>query len=305
MEYPKKQMEFEKRFATDEQCREYLFQLRYPDGFECPRCGFDKVWRTGRGKYQCQNCGRDTSVTAGTIFEGTHTPLTIWFRAIWYIVAQKHGASALNLQRILGLGSYQAAWTMLHKLRRAMVRPSRDKLRGRIEVDEAFVGGASHEGNPGRSSERKVLVAIAVEVGDKGNIGRIRLKRVKNAGAAELVPFVEEVAEKGSTVITDGWSSYAGLSGKGYRHEVIVSKNTDPDNLLPHVHTTVSLLKRWILGTLQGSCSSKHIEYYLDEYTFRYNRRMSKSRGLLFLRVLENAVQIEPTTYKQMVQRDP
>lgn len=293
-------MEFEKKFATDEQCREYLFQLRYPDGFECPRCSFDKAWLTGRGKYQCQNCGKDTSVTAGTIFQDTHTPLTIWFRAVWYIVAQKQGANALNLQRILGLGSYQTAWTMLHKLRRAMVRPGREKLQGQIEVDEAYIGGASREGNPGRSSERKVLVAIAVEVGDKGNIGRIRLKRIGNATAEELIPFVEEVAEKGSTIVTDGWASFSNLPAKGYHHEIILSKKTDPDNLLPHVHTTTSLLKRWILGTLQGSCSPKHFEYYLDEYTFRYNRRKSKSRGLLFMRLLENAVQIEPTTYGQL-----
>jgi len=304
MDYPKKQMEFEKCFATDEQCREYLFRLRYSDGFECPWCGFDKVWQTGRGKYQCQNCRKDTSVTAGTVFHGTHTPLTIWFRAIWYIVAQKHGASALNLQRILGLGSYQSAWTMLHKLRRAMVRPGREKLSGRIEVDEALIGGSSREGIPGRGSERKVLVAIAVEVEESGKVGRIRLKRVKNASAEELIPFVEEAAEKGSTIITDGWASYVGLANKGYRHEVVISKITDPDNLLPHVHTTVSLLKRWILGTHQGSLSSKHIEYYLDEYTFRYNRRKSKSRGLLFLRVLENAVQIEQTTYKQLISRE-
>ena len=293
-------MKFERDFATDDQCHEYLFQLRYPEGFECSKCGFDKAWRTKRGKYQCQSCGKDTSLTAGTIFQDTHTPLTIWFRAMWYIVAQKQGINALNLQRILGLGSYQTSWTMLHKLRRAMVRPGREKLRGRIEVDEAYIGSASLEGNPGRASERKVLVAIAVEIGDKGDIGRIRLRRIKNASSEELIPFVEEAIEKGSTVVTDGWSAYAGLQDKGYRHEIVLSKNTDPDNLLPHVHTTASLLKRWILGTLQGSCSSKHFDYYLDEYTFRYNRRKSKSRGLLFMRLLENAVQINPTTYDQM-----
>ena len=294
-------MEFEKRFATEEQCREYLFKIRYPDGFACANCGSEKIWHIRRHAYRCQNCERDYSVLAGTIFQDSHISLAVWFRAIWYIVAQKQGTSALNLQRILGVGSYRTAWTMLHKLRRAMVRPGREKLHGRIEVDEAYIGGSSREGRPGRGSERKVLVAIAVEVGDKGDIGRIRLKHIKNASAEELIPFIEEVIEKGSAVVTDGWSAFAGLSGTGYRHEVVISKNTDLDNLLPHVHTTASLLKRWILGTLQGSCSVTHFEYYLDEYTFRYNRRKSKSRGLLFRRLLENAVQLEATTYKQLI----
>jgi len=182
-----------------------------------------------------------------------------------------------------------------------MVRPGRDRLQGRVEVDEAYVGGASLEGNPGRSSERKVLVAVAVEVDEHGKVGRIRLKKVGSAGAEHLVPFIEEAIEQGSTIVTDGWSSYRGLSAKGYRHEVIVGKDTDPNALLPHVHTAASLLKRWLMGTLQGSCSSTHIEYYLDEYTFRYNRRKSKSRGLLFMRVLENAVKIEPVPYEKLV----
>ena len=291
-------MEFEKQFATDEQCREYLFQLRYPEGFKCPKCGGVKAWQTGRGKYQCHSCRADTSVMAGTIFQDTHIPLTIWFRAIWYIVAQKHGTNALNLQRILGLGSYRSAWTMLHKLRRAMIRPGRDKLQGRIEVDEAYIGGVNQGGKRGRGAENKALVAVAVEVNDH-KIGRIRLKVIDSASSESLHGFLEEVAEKGSTIITDGWNGYNGLSGKGFFQEVVGTP--DGESLLPHVHTTVSLLKRWLLGTLQGSCSKEYLAYYLDEYTFRYNRRKSKSRGLLFLRLLENAVQIETTTYKQLI----
>jgi len=300
MEYPKTIMEFEKKFATDEQCREYLFQLRYPEGFACPRCSFNKVWHTGRGKFQCQSCGKDTSIMAGTIFQDTHIALTIWFRAIWYIVAQKHGTNALNLQRILGLGSYRSAWTMLHKLRRAMVRPGRDKLQGRIEVDETYIGGVGHGGKRGRGAENKVLVAVAVEINDN-KTGRVRFKVIDDASAESLHGFVEEVTEKGSAIVTDGWGGYNGLSKKGYTHEV--TNKTDDDALLPHVHTTISLLKRWLLGTLQGSCSKEYFAYYLDEYTFRYNRRKSKSRGLLFLRLLENAVQIETTTYKQLTEK--
>ncbi len=301
MEYPKNIMEFEKEFATDKQCREYLFQLRYADDFSCPRCGFNKVWHTGRGKFQCQDCGKDISVMAGTVFQDTHIPLTIWFRAIWYIVAQKHGTNALNLQRILGLGSYRTAWTMLHKLRRAMVRPGRDKLGGRIEIDEAYIGGVKQGGKRGRGSENKILVAVAVEVNEY-KTGRVRIKIIDDASSGSLLSFVKEIAQDGSTIITDGWSGYNSLSEKGYMHEV--NQKKDNDALLPHVHTMVSLLKRWLLGTLQGSCSKDYFSYYLDEYTFRYNRRKSKSRGLLFLRLLENAVQIETTTYKQLLMRE-
>lgn len=296
-------MEFERQFATDDQCREYLFHLRYPDGFVCHHCGFNIAWLTGRGKYKCKGCGKDTSVLAGTIFQDTHTPLTIWFRAIWYIVAQKQGTSALNLQSVLGLGSYQTAWTMLHKLRRAMVRPGREQLHGYIEVDETYIGGVTKSSRIGRGSERKALVAVAVEV-NNNKIGRIRLKLIENASSDQLLPFIKEVIKEGSTVITDGWSGYNGLSGMNYAHEITKGTETEPDNLLPHVHTTASLLKRWILGTLQGSCSKQHFEYYLDEFTFRYNRRKSKSRGLLFHRLLENAVHVDATTYKQMTTRD-
>jgi transposase-like protein/ribosomal protein L37AE/L43A len=301
MEYPKTLMEFEKKYFTDKQCREYLFGLRYSEGFSCPRCGFDKVWHTGRGKFQCQSCGKDTSVMAGTIFQDTHIALTVWFRAIWYIVAQKHGTNALNLQRILGLGSYRSAWTMLHKLRRAMVRPGRDKLQGRIEVDEAYIGGVSCGGKSGRGAGNKVLVAVAVEI-NNNKAGRIRLKVIDDASSESLHLFVGEAVQKGSAIITDGWSGYNGLSGKGYTQEA--KAKDGGDSLLPHVHTVISLVKRWLLGTLQGSCSKEYLAYYLDEYTFRYNRRKSKSRGLLFLRLLENAVQIETTTYKQLIAKE-
>jgi len=291
-------MEFEKRFATEQDCRKYVFDLRYPSGFLCPDCGAASFWYIRRHTYRCQACKKDCSILAGTIFQDSHTPLAVWFRAIWYVVAQKQGTSALSLKQVLGLGSYQTAWTMLHKLRRAMVRPGREKLSGLIEVDETYVGGIRQGGKRGRGSENKILVAIAVEVNDK-KIGRVRFKVIDDASSESLHGFVEEVAEKNSTIITDGWNGYNGLSAKGYLQEV--SEKQEDNTLLPHVHTTVSLLKRWILGTLQGSCSKEHLSYYLDEYTFRYNRRKSKSRGLLFMRLLENAVQLETTTYKQLI----
>src|SRR5659263_764909 len=232
-EYPMNLTEFEKEFSTEEQCREYLFKLRWENGYMCPRCNCDKAWQISEGKYKCHNCGYQTTVIAGTIFQDTHKPLTLWFRAIWWVTAQKNGASALGLQKILGLGSYRTAWTWLHKLRRAMVRPGRDKLSGYVEVDDAYIGGKS-EGKRGRGSENKVPIAVAVEInGEK--IGRIRISRISNASGESLLGFVQDSIEKGSTVNTDGWQGYSGLSGAGYIHEVTIAKHVKKSEILPHV----------------------------------------------------------------------
>lgn len=290
-------MEFEKEFSTEEQCREYLFKLRWPDGFMCPKCGHGKAWQTGAMEYKCQSCGHKTTAIAGTIFQGTHKPLTLWFRAIWYVTSQKNGASAQGLQKILGLGSYHTAWGWLHKLRRAMVRPGRDNLSGRVEVDETYLGAPEEGGKRGRGAEKKALIVIAVEV-DGRKLGRVRMSLIENASANELHPFIDEVVEKGSTIVTDGWSGYSGISSKGYSHEIQIKK--DDEAALPHVHIVISLLKRWILGTLQGSWSKDYIAYYLDEFSFRFNRRNSNSRGLLFYRLLPNAVQLKPVTYNDI-----
>jgi transposase-like protein len=224
---------------------------------------------------------------------------------MWFVTSQKDGASALGLQRVLGLGSYQTAWTWLHKLRRAMVRPGRDRLRGRIEVDETYVGGSKVGGHRGRGSEGKEIVVIAVEVHSPKGFGRVRMRRVPDVSGSSLVPFVCEVAEKGSVILTDGWGGYNQLSECGYEHEqVILSDTGDPAHVsMPGVHRIAALLKRWLLSTHQGSFSAKHLEYYLDEYTFRFNRRKSQSRGLLFYRLVEQAVQTAPLTYRQIVER--
>jgi len=222
----------------------------------------------------------------------------MWFRAIWWVTAQKNGASALGLQRILGLGSYFTAWTWLHKLRRAMVRPGRDRLHGRVEVDETYIGGLE-EGVRGRQTETKALVAVACEE-DGRAIGRIRLRRIRDASAASLEAFVAEAIEPGSVVHTDGWEGYASLEMKGYTHPVTVLKRSQrsASELLPRVHLVVSLLKRWLVGTHQGAVSLQHLDYYLDEFTFRFNRRKSRSRGKLFYRLLQQAVAVEPAPYK-------
>ena len=232
-----------------------------------------------------------------TIFQDTKKPLRVWFRAIWYVTSQKNGASALGLQRILGIRSYVTAWSWLHKLRRAMVRPGRDKLRGTVEVDEAYVGGLE-EGVSGRETEQKALVAVAAEE-DGGGIGRIRLQHIPDASALSLHSFVVASIESGSVVHTDGWDAYNGLEAFGYKRKVTVvsRKRKRAHELLPRVHRITSLLKRWILGTHQGAISREHLEYYLDEFTFRFNRRTSQNRGKLFYRLLQQAVQTAPVPY--------
>ena len=300
-DYPRTLSEFEARFGTEEGCREYLYRLRWPDGFRCPQCGAGKAWALRTVWLECASCSHQTSVTAGTIFQDTHKPLMMWFRAMWWVTSQKNGASALGLKRILGLGSYQTAWTWLHKLRRAMVRPGRDRLSGRVEVDETYVGGLE-EGVRGRQTETKALIAVAAEEDGKG-IGRIRMRRVPDASAASLLPFVEESIAPGSVVHTDGWMGYSGLDGRGYGHDVtfLQGQKKSPSELMPRVHLVASLLKRWLLGTHQGAVSPDHLDYYLDEFTFRFNRRRSKSRGKLFFRLVQQAVAVEPTTYRAMV----
>ena len=293
--------ELETRFGTEQACRDYLLKLRWPEGFVCPRCRGRSAWTTNRNLLVCAGCQYQASLTARTIFQDTRKPLTMWFRAIWWVTAQKNGASALGLQRILGLGSYFTAWTWLHKLRRAMVRPGRDRLHGRVEVDETYIGGLE-EGVRGRQTETKALVAVACEE-DGRAIGRIRLRRIRDASAASLEAFVAEAIEPGSVVHTDGWEGYASLEMKGYTHPVTVLKRSQrsASELLPRVHLVVSLLKRWLVGTHQGAVSLQHLDYYLDEFTFRFNRRKSRSRGKLFYRLLQQAVAVEPAPYKAVV----
>ena len=301
-DYPRTLEEFEARFADDAACREYLVALRWPEGLVCPRCQGKQIWSTKRGLLACGTCGYQGSVTAGTIFHGSREPLKMWFWAIWWITSQKTGASALGLERVLGLGSYKTAWTWLHKLRRAMVRPGRERLCGRVEVDETYLGG-SEEGVRGRQTERKALIAVASEEKAGKRIGRIRLRRVRDASAKSLHPFVCDCVEPGSVVHTDGWEGYSGLQEKGYQHEVtkLATHKESASELLPRVHRVISLLKRWLQGTHQGAVSHEHLDYYLDEFTFRFNRRTSRYRGKLFYRLLQNAVVMGPTPYGNMV----
>lgn len=300
-DYPKTILEFEEWFATEEACREYLRRLRWSERFLCPRCKGEKAWAMGRGLMRCTNCDLQTSVTAGTIFQDTRLSLRLWFRAMWYVINQKHGVSAIGLQRILGLGSYRTAWTWLHKLRRAMVRPGRDRIAGTVQVDEIYIGGEK-PGKRGRGAAGKALVLIAAQMDGK-RIGRVRLRRVMDASGASLEPAVQEAVEPGSVVQTDGWRGYNQLDQLGYVRKIIRKDADVGDNLLPGCNRVAALLKRWLLGTHQGAVSHEHLDYYLDEYTFRFNRRTSRYRGKLFYRLIQQAVAIDPVPAKNILGR--
>jgi transposase-like protein len=300
--YPRSTGEFLAWFRTDEDCLDYLEWLRWPGGFACPHCGHAGGWRLADGRVECGGCSRRTSVTAGTIFDKTRTPLTVWFHACWLFATAKDGISAQYLQRSLEIGSYQTAWAMLHRLRSALVRPGRDRLAGTVEVDETFIGGEEHGLRGGRQPGKKVLTGIAVEISEPKGIGRCRMAVLADASAASLRPFVAGNVEPGSRVITDGWVGYNGLASRGYDHErrnqkAAARRGEDPGDLLPAVHRVASLCKRWLLGTHQGRVAPAHLPAYLNEFTFRFNRRHSRSRGLVFYRVLELAAGHDPVRY--------
>jgi len=299
MRIPKNQIEFERMFATEEQCLDYLKELRFAKGYSCRKCQHNEYWLNNRGIMVCKNCKNELSITSGTIFHRSKLPLVVIFRALWWMVAQKNGVSAVGIQRVLGLGSYRTAWVWLHKFRRLMVFPGRNKLSGEIEVDETLVGG-KRSGKRGRGAEGKSLVVVAVEIMKKGT-GRVRMSLISDASKKSLKKFINENIETGSNLITDGWKGYTGISKSGYQHEIEdKTKLLDGEEILPNVYRIASLLKRWLLGTHQNYIGEEYLSYYLDEYTFRYNRRKSNSRGLLFQRLIEQGVLHEPVEYKSI-----
>jgi hypothetical protein len=303
VDYPRNYPELLAWFPDDAACLRYLERLRWGEAFSCRFCDAadGEYWQMADGLRRCASCRRESSVTAGTIFDKTRTPLVSWFAAVWYVVNQKNGVSALGLQRVLGLGSYETAWVWLHKLRRAMVRPDRDMLVGAVEVDETLVGGVK-PGKPGRSTEGKALVVIAAECHD-GGPGRIRMRRILNASGDVLSEFVLDNVARGCEVRTDSWNGYNDIGRYRYKHMVTnLSDSNDPAHvLMPEVHRVASLLKRWLLGTHQGAVSREQLDYYLDEFTFRFNRRRSRHRGLLFYRLIEGCLAADPQPYKALI----
>lgn len=296
-DYPRTYREFVEMFPDDLACARYLEALRWPDGFKCPKCGVvAEPWRQTRGRLKCSSCRCHTTPTSGTILDKTRTPLTTWFEAAWHVTTAKNGLSAKTLERTLGV-RYRVAWTMLQRFRVAMVRSERERLTGTVEIDEALIGGVERGGVRGRGTAKEV-VAIAVEVLDPKGFGRLRMRHIADASGANLARFACDVVAVGSEVHTDGWAGYTDLAKFGYAHrKTVLSSSPDPAHVaMPGVHRVASLLKRWILGTHQGSVTPDHLQGYLEEFTFRFNRRTSKNRGLVFRRLLEQAVVTGPVT---------
>ena len=294
-DYPRSYREFVEMFPDNKACAVYLEQLRWPSGFTCPACKTTTdPWRQTRGRLVCSACRYQASATSGTILDKTRTPLTTWFEAAWHVTTAKNGHSAKTLERTLG-ASYRTTWAMLQRYRVAMVRSERERLSGTVEIDESLVGGVEQGGKRGRGTTKPVVV-IAVEVKEPKGFGRVRMRHIPDASGARLMPFVCDVVAQGTVVHTDGWVGYNDLPKQGYTHQkTVLSSSGDPAHVsMPGVHRVASLLKRWILGTHQGSVSSAHLQSYLEEFTFRFNRRTSHSRGLVFRRLIEQAVATGP-----------
>ena len=306
-DYPGSLGEFQAWFSADADCQDYLEWLRWPDGFVCSECG-ESGWRLSDGRFMCSGCGSRTSVTAGTIFDRTRTPLSVWFTACWYFATAKDGLSALALQRAVEMASYQTAWAMLHRFRSVLVRPDRSKLQGTVEIDETYVGGEEAGLSGGRARGKKSLTAIAVETKEPKGFGRCRMGIIEDGSGASLEAFVTENVALGTRVITDGWMGYARLSKIGYVHEKRSQRATRASGegatqLLRGPHRIAALAKRWLLSTHQGAIDGAHLPHYLNEFVFRFNRRSSRSRGMLFFRVLELAVNHAPVRYQDLIVR--
>ena len=298
-DFPENQIEFEKRFASEKACYQYLFKMKWPEGFVCPKCGHQSYWISAKHIYICRRCESHFSVTAGTIMHDTKKPITYWFKAMWWFTTRKSGLSAVNLQNLLALGCYGTAWAWLHKLRRCTIRNGREKLSGKVEVDEFYLGGKK-PGKRGRGSTGKSIVLAAVE--RKGRkIGRIRLQVANDCSSDSLMPLIIENIEDGSQVITDGWKSYDSLDPDRYdHHQVLLSKSDDKYSALSGVHLIASLVNRLMLGTFHGRFEPKYLQNYLDEYVFRFNRRNSRNVGKKFMRIVQQVASSVQITCRQI-----
>jgi transposase-like protein len=309
---PRTWSEFMSSFATEQLCQQYLERVRWPSGFVCMRCGVcEQPYRASRGRLMCRACRYQASVIAGTIFDKTRTPLRTWLAAAWYLTNQKQGVSALGLQRALGLGRYETAWALLHRLRRAMVRPDREPLSARVEIDETYLPLGDRQGSdlPKRrkSHTTQVLVGIAVERRGRSGFGRVRLRHLVRDSEEYVLPFILNAIAPGSEVYSDGSAAYRSLSERGYTHRphVMLGSARQAHQVLPGVHRVASLLQRWILGTHHGAVQPSHLDDYLDEFAFRFNRRRSRSRGMLFYRLIQQAVRTDPVTYRTLLRPLP
>lgn len=300
-DFPRSLIEFQRRFPDEAACAAYLAQARWPDGFRCPSCGHAKGWElsTKRFTWECASCGRQTSVTAGTVMHAAKLPLTVWFWAAYLMATHSNGIAALQLQAQLRLGSYKSAWLLCAKLRRAMVAPGRAPLAGLVEVDETTIPLRRKDDPPagghGRSPQGKMLVAGAVEVTD-GKPGRVRLAAIADFSARSLHAFIKANLAPGATARTDGWSGYAGASD--IAHDPHVIGPMAAHIVLPWTHRVFANLKTWALGVYHG-LRQQHLQSYLDEFTFRFNRR--RTRHAAFRSLLAIAVAKTPATYNMLI----
>ena len=302
--FPRSERELRSWFIDDDACLDYLDWLRWGTQRVCPHCGVVLPQKPASGRqWRCPECTARVSRTAGTIFQDTRTPLTVWFAAGWEMCADKGGVSAMALKRRLSLGSYQTAWTMLHRYRAAMALAGQDLLTGDVEVDETLLGGTK-AGPPGRGALGKVLLGVALETKQPKGFGRVRLRILPDASGPSLRAFLTDTVQPGAHVTTDGWKGYPPATRGLYTHTAhsIRASGLHAHVLLPGVHRVASLLKRWMLGTHQGSVGTDHLDAYLAEFTFRFNRRLSSERGLLFYRLMTYAAQADPITYTDLIQ---
>ena len=299
IDFPRNLPEFEERFATETACLEYLREQRWPDGFRCGHCKNDKGWLNGRGLMECRACHHQTSLTSGTIFHKTRLPIRVWFRAMWLVCTQKTGLSAAGLQRTLGLKSIQTAWVWLHKMRKAMVRLEREPLTGMVQIDDVLLRAPD-----GRGEKAGVRVAIAVEMDPVSEeIGRIRLKEITRSPESGLLFFIRREIARQAILETDDRDLFAHLDHTGGERRVVAHQV--PGQYLPKVRRVLPLLQRWLLGTHQGRVERKHLQGYLDEFVFRFNRRKSPHVGLLFQRLVSQGLMIQATTYQALTAADP
>lgn len=303
-EFPRSLIEFQQWFPDEAACVAYLQSARWPGGFVCPACGGARGWalKTKAWTHECADCGKQTSVTAGTVMHGSKLRLTVWFWAAYLMATHSNGISALQLQKQLGLGSYRTAWMLCAKLRRAMVAPGREPLTGLVEADETELPYRTRNDPPsgggGRTHQGKILLAGAVEVQGEGP-GRIRLSVISDFSAKSLHGFLKDAVAPGSTVKTDGWSGYPGATDIAHDPHVVGSMAAHI--VLPWVHRVFSNLKTWALGVYHG-LRRKHIQTYLDEFVFRFNRR--RTRHAAFRTLLGIGVAIAPVTYKMLTKPD-
>jgi len=297
-DFPKSEIEFDKRFATERACYDYLSKVKWPDGFICSECGYQSYWISSKHIYICTRCERQVSLTADTIMHDTKKPITYWFRAMWWFTTRKSGVNAINLQDLLGC-SYVTAWSWLQKLRQCTIRKDREKLSGKVEVDEFFIGGQK-PGKRGRGAGGKSIVVAAVERQGR-KIGRIRLQVINDCSSESLKTFIDQNIAAGSYVVTDGWKGYNSMDPDRYdHHQIFLSKNKDRYSCLSGVHLIASLVKRLIIGTFQGRFDPRYLQHYMDEYVFRFNRRKSKNIGKKFMRIVEQIACSAKITCRQI-----